>query len=193
MLVLALDHEILGGAAGSRDAGADARVAGLKRAVTKAGVIEADRFVKGPLAALVETVIDAFDPGQIRAELDLAAEIERDVYAEPILPRHGIDQAPEWRFAGERVVVADCVKRGRDCARGHAGERSRHGLCVQAGTVDYGLAFQRHGFRAADVKTDAVALDRAGYYGALERQRGTVLLRVSQIGEHQSMAVDDPG
>src|SRR2546423_3882579 len=72
-----------------------ARVSGLQCAVPEPGIVTADRFVESFFTRLIEPIIDAIDPRKIRPEFDLAAEIDRDMHAQPVLARHRVDQAIE--------------------------------------------------------------------------------------------------
>src|SRR6476661_5265327 len=118
-----LDDEIRCGLILACNAGAHAGVAGLQAAVFQAGIITADCFVEACFAALVESIVEALAPTEVRPEFAPSAEIDGDMHAEPVMARDWVYQMIERRFAGQGVVVTYRVIVRRDSLSRHTSDR----------------------------------------------------------------------
>src|SRR5574338_419165 len=181
VLARSLDYEIRRRRAGSGDFRPDAGIAGLQGAVFEPRVVAAYRLVEGGFPALVEAVIDAIDPVEVRPELRLPAEIERHMNPEPVLARDWIDETAEGRPAGERVIGADGVIGGRYAFARNAGDRVANGLRVKACAVDDIAAEDLGRFRAADVEREAFGRGRPGYRRTSQCESCALRLRIAEI------------
>ncbi len=135
------------------------------------------------------------NPFDIGAEARLAGEVEGDVDAEPARRRHRVDEAAKRRLAAEREVA----RRGRNRRAGSSragcpaiarGERRR----VEPGGIDQISAADGVGLVAADRRART---RRRGTFppkiGVRKHDHRAGGLGLALIGEHQRMAVDDPG
>src|SRR6266705_1780782 len=193
VILRALNQEIARGLVPRLDLGPDARIRGLQGAVREARPVAAYRAVERPGAARVDVVADALDPFDVGAETRLACEVESEVHAAPRRFRGGVDEAAERRAARQAEVVALAVVGGGQPVRRKAFDDARQLLREQACAVDYPPREQPSGFDTADLELDTVRLDAAAKHGAAERERRAAVLGVSAQGEHEAVAVDDPG
>src|SRR5262249_1522015 len=87
-----LDDEVTSRLAGARQLWSYANICRKERIVCKARVIRSDSLVKGFFPGLVEPIVDAVGPRDVRAEAGSAGEVERDVDAEAPRDRHRVDE-----------------------------------------------------------------------------------------------------
>src|SRR5439155_23842704 len=100
-----LADEVSRGRCLRRDLRPDAGEPRHQRAVLEAGIVPADRIVEERRARLIEGVVDAGNPLDVRTETRLPPDVERQVGAEPARNRNRKDERAEGTASGHAQVV----------------------------------------------------------------------------------------
>src|SRR6188768_508362 len=141
--------------------GTNARITGRELTVGERREIRANRGVERGRTALVERVVDAALPRDVRSEARGAPEVEGHVHAEPARLGHRVDEVPERRGTREREVVALREMLARNGSERNAAQRTRDARRAEAGRVHDGAGAHRSGLAAAEGELEAVFADGA--------------------------------
>ncbi len=189
----ALDDEIGRRLRRAADLGADAGITGLQGAVAQARPVAPNRGVESRAARPVDLVVDCGNPFDIGAEAGLAGKIEGDVDAEPARRRHRIDEPAERCAAAQGEIHAAAEIGGRDRVAGDAFDGAGQFRGIKPGGVDQVTAANGAGLVAAGFELEAVGANPPAEDRGAQRDRRTGSLGLALVGEHQRVAVDDPG
>ena len=132
------------------------------------------------------------EPLDVGAEARLAGEVERQMHAEAAGLGHRIDQARERRPSGEREVVAlgEPLARHAPAAspsmrRASAGALSPAALTSTPASISIGAS--------PPTRSRSRRRERPRFRAAAQDERAAGVLEIALVGEHQRVAVDDPG
>jgi hypothetical protein len=189
----ALDEEIARRLARRLQLRADAGITGLKGAFGQVRPIAADRSLEQGGAAGIDRVVDALHPFDVGTEARPPRQIEREMHSERGGVGHGIDQPAERRGSSQGEINAPRQMDARNQGRRDPGDRARHRLGAEPCRIDQHAGSHAGGLCTADLQLEPVRRDRAALDRAAQGQHRSALLRVALQGQHQRMAVDDPG
>ena len=193
MLRRAIDAEVRRRLVRPMDLRAHAAVGRLQRAVRQPRPIAPHVVVEGLGSGRIDGVVDVLGPRGvqplgIRAESRLAAEVQRQVHAQPRVLRQRIHEPCERCLAlkGEVAALAETRGRRRWKALDARGDEGR----MQTRRIDHDPRAEFHLRRRHDVRA-AVAPHR-GHRGP-ESDRAAMALEVALQREHPAVAVHDAG
>src|SRR5215469_10144973 len=186
-----LDEEVCRGRARAAQLGTDTGIAGAQRPVGQCRPVAADRPIETIGAGRINGVIQLLDPLDVRPELRLAGEVEREVHAQAAGLRDRIDEVFERRLPLQHVIVALGVEGWRNAPLRNACDVPRQLLSVQAGAVDYDLRRELRSLVGADFEPNGVAAAVPPRHRRVACDDAAGVLEIPPQREHEAVAVDD--